>query len=54
MARVSGWSTNGNRATSSGVATTPTEIIWRMTDASDVRRISGSVNGGRASKSSSE
>ncbi|CPU64913.1 Uncharacterised protein [Mycobacteroides abscessus] len=53
-ARVSGGSTNGKRATSSGVSTTPTEIIWSSTDARLVRRISGSVNSGREKKSSSE
>ena len=39
---------------SSGVVATPTAIICRITDASDVRRISGSVYNGRASKSSCE
>ena len=51
---MSGWSTNGNVATSSGLAATPTAIICRITLASEVRRISGSVNSGRASKSDSE
>ena len=46
IARVSGGSTNGKRATSSGVLTTPTEIICSSTDAREVRRISGSVNSG--------
>ncbi len=46
MARVSGGSTNGKAATSSGVDTTPTEIICSSTDASEVRRISGSVKSG--------
>ena len=52
--RVSGGSTNGNRATSSGLAATPTATICRMTEASEVRRISGSVNSVRESKSASE
>ncbi len=52
--RVSGGSTNGNFAMSSGVVATPTAIICRITDASDVRRISGSVNSGREAKSCSE
>jgi hypothetical protein len=47
--RWSGGSTKGNRATSPS----PTAVIWRMTDARFVRRISGSVNSGRVSKSSS-
>ncbi|MNW57586.1 hypothetical protein D3C74_354030 [compost metagenome] len=51
---MSGGSTNGKRATSSGEETTPTEIICSRTDASEVRRISGSVNSGRERKSSSE
>lgn len=53
-ARVSGGSTNGKVTTSSGALTTPTATICRITLASDVRRISGSVNRGRASKSSRE
>ncbi len=32
----------------------PSDDIWRMTEARLVRRISGSVNSGRLSKSSSE
>ena len=51
-ARVSGGSTNGKSPISSGVAATPTAIICRITEAEDVRRISGSVYSGRASKSS--
>ena len=43
--RASGASTNGNRATSPS----PSAAIWRMTDASEVRWISGSVNSGLAS-----
>ena len=48
--RESGGSTNGNRATSPR----PKDVICRMTEARLVRRISGSVNSGRDSKSSSE
>ena len=47
--RRSGGSTNGKRA----MSPSPSEVIWRMTVARLVRRISGSVNSGRASKSSS-
>ena len=47
--RVSGGSTNGNLATSPS----PRAVIWRITEARLVRRISGSVNSGRAAKSSS-
>ncbi|OPZ52285.1 MAG: hypothetical protein BWY91_02378 [bacterium ADurb.BinA028] len=50
MFRSSGGSTNGNAATSPS----PRVVIWRMTEARLVRRISGSVKSGRASKSSSE
>ena len=39
---------------SEGCETTPTEIICRITAARFVRRISGSVNSGRDSKSSCE
>jgi len=45
IARVSGGSTNGKRATSPR----PRAAICRMTAASEVRRISGSVNSGRDS-----
>ena len=47
-ARWSGGSTNGNRST----WPSPSEVICRITLASEVRRISGSVNSGRPSKSS--
>ena len=50
---VSGDSTKGNEATSSGDETTPTLIMWSSTEASEVRKISGSVNAGLPSKSSS-
>ncbi len=46
--RASGGSMNGNAATSPR----PSAVICRMTDARLVRRISGSVNSGRAAKSS--
>ena len=48
-ARASGGSTKGNDSTSPSLSS----AICRMTDARLVRRISGSVNSGRASKSSS-
>ena len=48
-ALLSGGSTNGNCPT----CPSPSEVICRITLASDVRRISGSVNSGRATKSSS-
>ncbi len=47
--RRSGGSTNGNAATSPS----PSALICRMTLARLVRRISGSVNSGRCSKSDS-
>ena len=47
---VSGGSRNGKFCTSPR----PSAAIRRITDASDVRAISGSVNSGRASKSLSE
>ena len=50
MVRLSGGSTNGNRA----ISPSRSDVIWRMTEARLVRRISGSVNSGRDSKSSSE
>ena len=50
MLRLSGSSMNGNAA----MSPRPIEVICRMTDARLVRRISGSVNSGRFSKSSSE
>ena len=39
----------GNRA----MSPSRSEVIWRITEARLVRRISGSVNSGRVSKSSS-
>ena len=54
MARESGGSTNGKSSTSLGPRATPMAVICRMTAARLVRRISGSVNCGRDSKSSSE
>ena len=48
-ARASGRSTNGNAV----ISPRSSAIICRMTEARLVRRISGSVNSGRASKSSS-
>ena len=54
MARESGGSTNGKFSTSFGPRATPMAVICRMTAARLVRRISGSVNSGRDSKSSSE
>ena len=48
--RLSGGSTNGNRP----MSPSPSEAICRITEARLVRRISGSVNSGRDSKSSSE
>ncbi len=50
MLRASGGSMNGNFGTSPR----PIAAICRMTEARLVRRISGSVNSGRAWKSSSE
>ena len=50
MPRESGGCRNGNAA----ISPSPIEIIWRMTAARFVRRISGSVKAGRLSKSSSE
>ena len=50
MPRESGGVRNGNAA----MSPSPSEIICRMTAARFVRRISGSVNSGRFSKSSSE
>ena len=44
MLRASGGSTNGKAA----MSPRPSAAIWRMTDARLVRRISGSVNSGRA------
>ncbi len=54
MARESGGSTKGKFSTSFGPRATPMAVICRMTAARLVRRISGSVNSGRDSKSSSE
>ena len=54
IARESGGSTNGKFSTSLGPRATPMAVICRMTAARLVRRISGSVNSGRDSKSSSE
>ncbi len=50
IARGSGFSTNGNAS----MSPSPSAVICSTTDARLVRRISGSVNWGRASKSSSE
>ena len=50
MPRESGGVRNGNAA----MSPSPSEIICRMTAARLVRRISGSVNSGRFSKSSCE
>lgn len=41
---------NGNFS----MSPSPAAVIWRMTEARLVRRISGSVNSGRVTKSSSE
>ncbi len=50
MPRESG----GVRKGKAAMSPSPSEIIWRMTAARFVRRISGSVNSGRFWKSSSE
>ena len=50
MLRLSGGSMNGKRP----MSPRPAAVIWRMTDARLVRRISASVNSGRERKSSSE
>ncbi len=50
MLRESGGSMKGKSA----MSPSPSAVICRMTEARLVRRISGSVNRGRASKSSSE
>ena len=50
MLRRSGGSTNGNDS----MAPRSSAVICRMTEARLVRRISGSVNSGRASKSTCE
>ncbi len=50
MARRSGASTNGKFS----MSPSPSAVICRITAARLVRRISGSVNAGRDSKSSSE
>src|SRR5690625_6807009 len=50
MAREAGGSTNGKASTSPS----PREVISSTTEASEVRRISGSVNSGLPSKSSWE
>ncbi|CAB4765992.1 unannotated protein [freshwater metagenome] len=47
--RASGGSTNGNDA----ISPSPSAVIWRITEARFVRRISGSVNGTLWAKSSS-
>ena len=52
--RGSGGVRNGKSVTSFSVRTKPSVAIWRMTLARFVRRISGSVNSERASKSASE
>ena len=49
-ARVSGFSRNSKRS----MSPRPSAVICSTTLASEVRRISGSVNSGRAAKSSSE
>ncbi len=50
MLRWSGGSMKGNFS----ISPRPAAVIWRMTEARFVRRISASVNSGRASKSASE
>lgn len=49
MLRLSGGSMKGNLA----MSPSPAAVIWRMTEARLVRRISASVNSGRDRKSSS-
>ena len=50
IARESGASTNGNEATSPN----PKALICKMTEASEVRKISGSVKSGLDAKLSAE